>query len=132
MWQITALLGVALTVSVGGFKLYYDKSEAEKETMAIQLRQAADNQVFLESSIAKQNKELLDQEARTQTVLNRISVLSDEYRQVQQEVESIRQKFAKHNMDTLILSKPKLIAKIINKGTKGVLNDLGILTNPTP
>lgn len=132
MWQITALLGVALTVSVGSFKLYYDKSEAEKETMAIQLRQAADNQAILESSIAKQNKELLDQEARTQTVLNRISVLSDENRQAQQEVESIRQKFAKHNMDVLSLRKPKLIEKIINKGTKGVLNDLEIITNPTP
>ena len=132
MWQITALLGVALTVSVGSFKLYYDKSEAEKETMAIQLRQAADNQAILESSIAKQNKELLDQEARTQAVLNRINVLSDENRQAQQEVESIRQKFAKHNMDTLSLRKPKLIEKIINKGTKGVLNDLEIITNPTP
>ena len=132
MWQITALLGVALTVSVGGFKLYYDKSEAEKETMAIQLRQAADNQAILESSIAKQNKELLDQEARTQAVLNRINVLSDENRQAQQEVESIRQKFAKHNMDALSLRKPKLIEKIINKGTKGVLNDLEIITNPTP
>tara|TARA_R110000803_G_scaffold112248_1_gene180613 strand:+ start:81 stop:479 length:399 start_codon:yes stop_codon:yes gene_type:complete len=132
MWQITALLGVALTVSVGGFKLYYDKSEAEKETMAIQLRQAADNQAILESSIAKQNKELLDQEARTQAVLNRINVLSDENRQAQQEVESIRQKFAKHNMDVLSLRKPKLIEKIINKGTKGVLNDLEIITNPTP
>lgn len=132
MWQITALLGVALTVSVGSFKLYYDKSEAEKETMAIQLRQAADNQAILESSIAKQNKELLDQEARTQAVLNRINVLSDENRQAQQEVESIRQKFAKHNMDVLSLRKPKLIEKIINKGTKGVLNDLEIITNPTP
>ena len=119
-------------MSVGGFKLYYDKSEAEKETMAIQLRQAADNQAILESSIAKQNKELLDQEARTQAVLNRINVLSDENRQAQQEVESIRQKFAKHNMDALSLRKPKLIEKIINKGTKGVLNDLEIITNPTP
>ena len=51
MWKVSAGLGVALVVLAGSFKLYYDKTEAEKEQMALQLRQCADNQLLLENSI---------------------------------------------------------------------------------
>ena len=37
MWKISAGLGVALVVLAGSFKLYYDKTEAEKEQMALQI-----------------------------------------------------------------------------------------------
>ena len=30
MWKVSAGLGVALVVLAGSFKLYYDKTEAEK------------------------------------------------------------------------------------------------------
>ena len=49
MWQITGILGLALAVTGGAFKLYVDKAEAEQEAMASQLRQAADNQLVLET-----------------------------------------------------------------------------------
>jgi hypothetical protein len=44
VWQISAALGIALVIAGGAFKMYYDKSEAEKEAMATQLQQAMDNQ----------------------------------------------------------------------------------------
>ena len=43
-----------------------------------------------------------------------------------------RKKFARHNLDALSLRKPKLIEKIINKGTSEVLNDLENITSLNP
>ena len=50
MWQISGGLVIALVIVSGAFKLYYDKAEAEKEAIATQLRQSADNQLLLENS----------------------------------------------------------------------------------
>mgnify|MGYP003651153572 CR=1 FL=1 len=130
MWQITGALAVALALTGGAFKLYMDKSEAEKESMALQLRQAADNEQVLERSISGLNKQLLATEAKQEAVLERINQLQDDYATAQKEVESIRKKFAKHDMNMLSLRKPVLIEKIINKGTKEVLGDLETITNP--
>ena len=130
MWQITGALAVALALTGGAFKLYMDKSEAEKESMALQLRQAADNEQVLERSISGLNKQLLATEAKQEAILERINQLQDDYATAQKEVESIRKKFAKHDMNMLSLRKPVLIEKIINKGTKEVLGDLETITNP--
>ena len=57
MWQISAALGVALVIAGGAFKMYYDKSEAEKEAMATQLQQSIDNQQRLENDGGKQRSQ---------------------------------------------------------------------------
>ncbi len=132
MWQISAGLGLALALSLGGFKLYYDKAEAEKLAIAVQLKQSKANQVLLETTIDGQNKNLREQKERTEVVLGRIRTLTEEHAESMAEVQSIREKFARHNMDLLSLRKPKLIQKIINKGTKEVLRDLETITSITP
>jgi len=132
MWQFTGILGVALVLTVGAFKMYVDKAEAEQEVMAAQLRQAADNQIVLETSINSLNNQIIESEKRQQQVLDRMNKLQKENAQSQVEVESIRKKFAKHNLDVLSLRKPKLIEKIINKGTKEVLSDLENITSLNP
>lgn len=132
MWQISAGLGLALALSLGGFKLYYDKAEAEKLAIAVQLKQSKANQALLETTIDGQNKNLREQKERTEVVLGRIRTLTEEHAESMAEVQSIREKFARHNMDLLSLRKPKLIQKIINKGTKEVLRDLETITSITP
>ena len=132
MWQISAGLGLALALSLGGFKLYYDKAEAEKLAIAVQLKQSKANQVLLETTIDGQNKNLREQKERTEVVLGRIRTLTEEHAESMAEVQSIREKFARHNMDLLSLRKPKLIQKIINKGTKEVLRDLETITSIAP
>jgi hypothetical protein len=132
VWQISAGLGLALALSLGGFKLYYDKAEAEKPAIAVQLKQSKANQVLLETTIDGQNKNLREQKERTEVVLGRIRTLTEEHAESMAEVQSIREKFARHNMDLLSLRKPKLIQKIINKGTKEVLRDLETITSITP
>ena len=119
-WQISAGLGIVLALTLGSFKLYYDKAEAEKENLLVQVRQAQANTKLLEKTVAKQNQDLLDQQKRTEEVMQRVTDLSQEHAKAVEEVNEIRKKFSKHNLDVLSLRKPKLIEKIINNGTKGV------------
>tara|TARA_A100001015_G_scaffold11835_1_gene14006 strand:- start:534 stop:938 length:405 start_codon:yes stop_codon:yes gene_type:complete len=129
-WQISAGLGVVLALTLGGFKLYYDKAEAEKENLLVQIKQAQANTQLLENTVAKQNQEFLNQQKKTQEVMQRVTELSEEHAKAVEEVNEIRKKFAKHNLDVLSLRKPKLIEKIINKGTANVLQNLETITNP--
>ena len=129
-WQISAGLGIVLALTLGGFKLYYDKAEAEKENLLVQVRQAQANTELLEKTVAKQNQDLLDQQKRTEEMMQRVTTLSEEHAKAVEEVNEIRKKFAKHNLDVLSLRKPKLIEKIINNGTKGVLQNLEVITDP--
>ncbi len=129
-WQISAGLGIVLALTLGGFKLYYDKAEAEKENLLVQVRQAQANTELLEKTVAKQNQDLLDQQKKTEEVMQRVTTLSEEHAEAVEEVNEIRKKFAKHNLDVLSLRKPKLIEKIINNGTKGVLQNLESITDP--
>ena len=130
MWKASAGLGVALVVLAGSFKLYYDKTEAEKEQMALQLRQCADNQLLLENSIKGLNEQILQAEEDKKITFQKINLLQEQNRKSLEEVNNLKSKFDKHNMNMLSLRKPKLIENIINKGTKGVLNDFENLTTP--
>ena len=131
MWQIAGVLGIALVVTGGAFKLYADKAEAEKESLSTQLRVAADNQLILETNVASLNDQLVKAEERQQKILDRVNDLQAENAAAQAEVESIRKKFSKHEMNVLSLRKPGLIENIINRGTKEVLSDLETLTAPS-
>ena len=131
MWQLAGILGVALALTGGAFKLYVDKAEAEKESLSAQLRVAADNQVALESSVEQLNNQIIKQESRQQEMYERVSQLQIDNAESQREVESIRKKFAKHDMTVLSLRKPGLIQNIINRGTKEVLSDLEAITDPS-
>ena len=124
MFQLAGILGIALVLTGGAFKLYVDKAEAEKESLYTQLRVAADNQFALENSVEQLNEEIVKAESRQQEMYDRVSQLQIDNARSQQEVESIRKKFAKHDMTVLSLRKPGLIEKIINRGTKEVLGDL--------
>ena len=130
-WQISAGLGIVLALTLGSFKLYYDKAEAEKENLLVQVRQAQANTELLEKTVAKQNQDLLDQQKRTEEVMQRVTDISQEHAKAVEEVNEIRKKFSKHNLDVLSLRKPKLIEKIINNGTKGVLQNLEVITDPS-
>ena len=130
MWQVSAVLLVGLTAVSGAFKLYYDKAEAQKEAIAVQLRQSADNQALLENSIADLNNQVLQAEQDKEEAFKRITALQEANAEAREEVNNLKSKFDKHNMNVLSLRKPKLIENIINRGTKEVLNELENITNP--
>tara|TARA_R110001599_G_scaffold255391_2_gene455588 strand:- start:5642 stop:6079 length:438 start_codon:yes stop_codon:yes gene_type:complete len=130
MWQISAALGVALVVAGGAFKMYYDKSEAEKEAMATQLQQSIDNQQRLENAIADQNEQIekaLIEQKESQERIQSLTVANNE---ANEKVEELRNKFARHDLDMLSIRKPGLVEKLVNRGTAKVFADLEKLTNP--
>ena len=118
MWQISAGLGIALALSLGSFKLYYDKAEAEKDAMESSLRMSIANVETLKKEMEAQNQQIQDQIERNKVIQERISILAEENKTAMLEVDAIRKKFAKHNLDVLSLRKPKLIEKIINRKIK--------------
>jgi len=130
MWQLSAGLGVALAITAGAFKLYYDKSEAEKEAIALELRQSANNQLLLENSIKGLNEQVLKAEEDKKRSFEQISILQTQNDKAREEVTELKEKFAKHDMNMLSLRKPKLIENIINRGTKEVLGEFESITNP--
>ena len=129
-FKLSAGLGIALVLLAGFFKMYYDKTEAEIKSFHLQLERSIQNQKTLESTIQQQNENLQQTIENQELMVAQIERLSDENTQAQIEVENIRKKFAKHDLNVLSLRKPKLIEKIINKGTKEVLSDLETLTDP--
>jgi len=128
--KISAVLGLLLILSLGAFKLYYDKSEAEKEAMAIALQQAVDNQLLLENTIKDQNQQMEEQLAREQKNQARISQLSTANSEAMEEVTELRGKFARHDLNMLSMTKPGLLEKMVNRGTVRVFEELETLTQP--
>lgn len=111
--------------------MYYDKSEAEKEAIATQLQQSMDNQLLLENTIASQNKDLEQQIAREKESQERIQNLTVTNAKAMEEVNDLRGKFARHDLNMLSMAKPGLLEKMVNRGTKRVGEDLGKITDPT-
>lgn len=130
MWQLSAALGVGLILLGGSFKLYYDKTEAEKDLLRSELQQAISNQAVLEGEIKAQNDEIERQIAREKENLQKINELADAARVAEREVTDMRQTFARHNLNMLSVRKPGLIEKIINRGTVKVNEELATITDP--
>ena len=77
MWQISAVLGISLILAGVGFKLYYDKTEAEKAALRGELQQAISNQEVLEGEIENQNETIEAQLARQKEDFLKIDELTE-------------------------------------------------------
>jgi seryl-tRNA synthetase len=129
-FKLSIILGLALMALGGAFKLYYDKSEAEKQAMATQLQQAVDNQLLLENAIATQNEQIERALAEQKASQERIQGLTMANNEANERVEDLRSKFARHDLDMLSLRKPGLVEKMVNRGTARVFQELKDLTDP--
>ena len=130
MWQISAVLGISLILAGVGFKLYYDKTEAEKAALRGELQQAISNQEVLEGEIENQNETIEAQLARQKEDFLKIDELTEAARAAETEVTTIRASFARHNLGNLSIKTPGLIEKIINKGSAEVNGQLALITDP--
>ena len=126
--KISAVLIFAIMMMGIGFKAYYDKTEAELESLALQLAIAATNEDILKTEIQGLNQSIKDQQESTDKMMRKVSELQQANQEAVTETTNLRTKFARHDMNMLSLRKPALIEKIINKGTKDVFNDLSVIT----
>ena len=86
------------------------------------------NQLILESKISEQNESIKQYLAKQEQLSASLGVLETDKQNALREVTKLRNTFAKHDLDNLALNKPKLVEKIINRGTKQVIDNLVTLT----
>ena len=127
-FKLSIVLAFALVMVSGAFKLYYDKSEAEKMAIALQLQTAMDNQLRLENAIETQNAQIEKKIANKKASDTRIELLTLASNQASEKVDELREKFARHDLNMLSLRKPGLIEKVVNRGTARVFKELEDLT----
>ena len=129
MWQISAGLGLVLALTLGAFKLHYDKSQAELDAFQIRLEQSIQNQKTLESTIEEQNDNLKQTIENHDLMLSQVERLQKENMEAQNEVTRIKKKFSKHDLNVLSMRKPLLVEKIVNKATQKVGEALEKITS---
>tara|TARA_R100000995_G_scaffold55774_1_gene27461 strand:+ start:178 stop:576 length:399 start_codon:yes stop_codon:yes gene_type:complete len=130
MWQIAGVLGAALVMCGVSFKVYYDRTEAEKDALRAELQTSINNQQVLENTIRDQNNRIAQAIEAQKQQQEQIQGLQEKNREAAEEVSSLRQKFARHDLNNLSLRKPGLIEKIVNKATKEVGDELAQITDP--
>ena len=128
--QISIVLGFLLIATAGGSYFYISTQKAQIAQLEVELQTAVNNQAVLEGTIAQQNtqmQEQLESQRQNQALISELSKANDEARQ---EVNQLRNTFARHDLNNLAIAKPGLIEKIVNKGTAKVHQQFIDLTNP--
>jgi biopolymer transport protein ExbB/TolQ len=123
MGKLTLILGGLLIASVAGSAWYIDRLLDEISVLKA-------NAIVLETKIAEQNESIKNYLETQKKVQQQIQTIEKQKQEALREVNQLRNTFAKHDLDNLALSKPKLIEKIVNKGTKKVKEELIALTDP--
>tara|TARA_R110002167_G_scaffold236420_3_gene441611 strand:+ start:534 stop:920 length:387 start_codon:yes stop_codon:yes gene_type:complete len=116
-YKVSLILGVLLVASLAGSKYLFD-----------QLSQSKANQIVLESKITEQNDSIKQYLAKQEQLSANLDVLEVDKQNALREVNKLRQTFAKHDLDNLALNKPGLVEKIVNKGSKKVMDNLVAIT----
>ena len=128
--KLSILLGFLLITTVGGSYFYINMQKAQIKQLQVELQTAVNNQAVLEGTIAQQNtqmQEQLESQRQNQALISELSEANDEARQ---EVNQLRNTFARHDLNNLAIAKPGLIEKIVNQGTAKVHQQFIDLTNP--
>jgi len=124
--KLALVIGGLLFVSVMINIVAFTKLDKAK----IELQTAINNQAVLERTIQEQNDQIVNALATAKKTQAQIQSLNTQYTQSQAQVTNLRNKFAKHNLEGLAMSKPGLLESKINKATARVGQDLTNITNP--
>ncbi len=128
--QISLFLGFLLIATAGGSYFYINMQKAQISQLQVELQTAVNNQAVLEGAIAQQNEQMqeqLENQRQNQVLISELSEANDFARQ---EVNQLRNTFARHDLNNLAIAKPGLIEGIVNKGTARVNRQFVDLTNP--
>jgi hypothetical protein len=119
-FKLSLILGVLLAASLAGSWFLLDQISTLKG-----------NQIILESKISEQNESIKQYLAKQEQLSASLGTLEAEKQNALREVNKLRNTFAKHDLDNLALNKPKLVEKMVNRGTKRVIDNLVTLTTVT-
>jgi hypothetical protein len=116
-YKISFVLGLLLAASLTGNWI-----------LVKQITTLKSNQIVLEGKITEQNDSIKQYLAKQEQLSVDLGLLEADKQNALREVTKLRNTFAKHDLDNLALNKPKLVEKIINRGTKQVIDNLVTLT----
>tara|TARA_R110002153_G_C13117951_1_gene478486 strand:- start:241 stop:663 length:423 start_codon:yes stop_codon:yes gene_type:complete len=124
--KLALVLGGLLFVSVSINMVMF----AQLDTAKIELQTAINNQVVLERTIQEQNEQIIKVLESAKKTQAQIQTLNTQYSASQAQVTNLRNKFAKHNLEGMALTKPALLEGKVNKATARVMVNLTTITNP--
>jgi hypothetical protein len=116
-YKLSLVLGLLLAASLTGNWI-----------LVKQIATLKSNQIVLEGKITEQNDSIKQYLAKQEQLSVDLGLLEADKQNALREVTKLRNTFAKHDLDNLALNKPKLVEKIINRGTKQVIDNLVTLT----
>jgi uncharacterized protein HemX len=86
------------------------------------------NEQELKTAIEEQQQVLEQQKQSYEQILTANNELNSKVAELNRARDELQNKLAKHDMNYLAVEKPGLIERIINKGSKDVLNEIETLT----
>ena len=125
MFQVALIVGGLLAASLAGSGYYITVLHEE-------IGMIKANEILFKTKIAEQNKAIQDLVNKQETTLKQVTQLERQKQEAQTEANKLRKTFAKHDLGNLALNKPGLIEKIVNKGTKKVIDELVSVSTHTP
>ena len=100
------------------------------KTLHSQLGTLKGNQVILEGKIEEQNASIDTYLAEQQELYIAIDDIEKQKNEAIKEVNEVRNKFARHDLNSLALAKPKMLEKRVNAASQKILQSLSDITNP--
>ena len=88
------------------------------------------NQVILEGKIEEQNASIDTYLAEQQELYIAIDDIEQQKNEAIKEVNEVRNKFARHDLNSLALAKPKMLEKRVNASSQKILQSLSEITDP--
>ena len=122
-FKLAIILGALLVASLAGSASYI-------KYLNNQMAVLKGNQVILENQIEEQNASIDAYLKKQEQVSFQLKSMEAEKNEALREFNGLRDKFSKHDMDSLALAKPKLIETRVNNGTRKVKEALVKITDP--
>ena len=122
-FKLAVILGALLVTSLVGSASYI-------KYLNNQMAVLKGNQVILETQIEEQNASIDAYLKKQEQVSFQLKSMEAEKNEALREFNSLRDKFSKHDMNSLALAKPKLIETRVNNGTRKVKEALVKITDP--
>ncbi len=122
-------LGLALVTVLLSFFAYRSVMVARMETMQVELQTCISNQAILENTINKQNEDIKSAVETAKKTQAQISTLNNQYTQSQQQVASLRNKFARFNLEGMAMTEPLVLQGKVNRATARVIENFKKLTS---
>ena len=122
MFSSIRIVMLVMVLAVAGGGLYYVKKlQMENELLKV-------NQIKLEESIGEQKEVIAMQKESYEKIMVANADLSSAIKELNGAKAELQKKLADHDINYLAVQKPGLIERIVNKGTKDVLNDIANIT----